>query len=56
MVTAVRDQAVDVAFLEELVAEAYLENNPELDFDVLGEPPPARCDRVSQGIALCSTV
>lgn len=39
MVAAVRDQAVDVAFLEELVAEAYLENNPELEFDVLGELP-----------------
>ncbi|WP_017296998.1 transporter substrate-binding domain-containing protein [Nodosilinea nodulosa] len=40
MVAAVRTQAVDVAFLEELVAEAYLENNPTLEFDVLGELPP----------------
>ncbi|MBW4484654.1 MAG: transporter substrate-binding domain-containing protein [Tildeniella torsiva UHER 1998/13D] len=40
MVEAVRTQAVDVAFLEELVAEAYLENNPTLEFDVLGELPP----------------
>ncbi len=40
MIAAVRTQAVDAAFLEELVAEAYLENNPTLEFDVLGELPP----------------
>ena len=40
IVTAVREQSVDVAFIEELVAEAYLENNPTLELDVLGEVPP----------------
>jgi ABC-type amino acid transport substrate-binding protein len=40
IVSAVREQSVDVAFIEELVAEAYLENNPTLELDVLGEVPP----------------
>lgn len=40
MITAVRNQAVDAAIVEELVAEAYLENNPTLELDVLGEIPP----------------
>ncbi len=40
MVSAVREGQVDVALLEELVAEAYLENNPTLELDVLGEIDP----------------
>ncbi len=40
IVSAVREQSVDVALIEELVAEAYLENNPTLELDVLGEVPP----------------
>lgn len=39
IVSAVREQDVDVAFIEELVAEAYLENNTTLELDVLGEIP-----------------
>jgi polar amino acid transport system substrate-binding protein len=39
IITAVRELEVDVAITEELVAEAYLENNPTLEFDVLGELP-----------------
>lgn len=39
MITAVREGQVDAAIVEELVAEAYLENNLSLDFDVLGEVP-----------------
>ena len=39
IVSAVREQRVDVAFIEELVAEAYIENNPTLELDVLGEIP-----------------
>jgi ABC-type amino acid transport substrate-binding protein len=39
MVSAVREQIVDVALIEELVAEAYLDNNPTLELDVLGELP-----------------
>lgn len=40
MVTAVREGRADVAIIEELVAEAYLENNPTLVMDVLGEIAP----------------
>ena len=41
MVTAVRELQADVAILEELVAVAYLENNPTLIMDVLGELDPS---------------
>ena len=37
VVSAVRDGDADVAIAEELVAEAYLENNPTLVMDVMGE-------------------
>lgn len=40
MITAVREGNADVAITEELVAEAYLENNPTLVMDVLGEIDP----------------
>lgn len=40
IVTAVRESRADVALIEELVAEAYLENNPTLVMDVLGEIEP----------------
>ena len=40
MITAVREQQVDAALVEELVGEAYLDNNPTLAMDVLGEIPP----------------
>ena len=40
MITAIRDLQADVAIVEELVAEAYLENNPTLIMDVLGELDP----------------
>ena len=40
MIAAVRDGKAEVALVEELVAEAYLENNPSLEMDVLGEVEP----------------
>lgn len=40
IISAIRTQTADVALVEELVAEAYLENNPTLELDVLGELPP----------------
>lgn len=40
IVAAVRDGTVDAALVEELVAKAYLENNPTLELNVLEEMPP----------------
>ena len=40
MIAAVREGKAEVALVEELVAEAYLENNPSLEMDVLGEVEP----------------
>ncbi|MEO1620773.1 MAG: transporter substrate-binding domain-containing protein, partial [Cyanobacteria bacterium J06632_3] len=37
IVSAIREGMADTAIVEELVAEAYLENNPTLEMDVLGE-------------------
>ena len=41
MVSTIREGLADVAMVEELVAEAYLENNPTLEMDVLGELEPS---------------
>ncbi len=40
IVTAVREGTVDAALVEELVAKAYLENNPTLELNLLEEMPP----------------
>ncbi|MEO0769117.1 MAG: transporter substrate-binding domain-containing protein [Cyanobacteria bacterium J06649_4] len=41
MMRAIRELQADVAIVEELVAVAYLENNPTLIMDVLGELEPS---------------
>lgn len=39
IITAVREGDVDAALVEEMVAQAYLENNPTLELNVLSEIP-----------------